>query len=173
MKKYIKHITIIGLMIISLVECSSLPNTDTSDIQELLGVDGSVSNVNASLQVKVEGDKKSFPLDAEITLLIYNESSRFLLFTGEHYVRLLTLNDGEWIEVANKLTYSGSQTLSPKGTILLDQTSTWAKPQITEQIFTPDEKVLPLRIVVVGEIVENDVRTGEFAAAYVDVDINR
>src|SRR5689334_21082051 len=115
MKKYIEHITIIGLTIISFFGCSSLPNTDTSEIQELLGVDGSVSNVNVSLQVKVEGDQESFPLDPEIALLIYNESSHFLRCTGEHYVRLLALKDGEWIEVANKLTYSGSQTLSPKG----------------------------------------------------------
>ena len=160
-------------MIFSLVGCSSLPNTDTSDIQELLTADGSIRNLNDSLQVKVEGDQKDFPLDSQITLLIYNESSHFLLFTGEYFVRLLTFNDGEWIEVANSLTYSGSKTLSPKGTILLDQTSTWAKPQITEQIFKPDEKVLPLRIVVIGEILENDIRTGEFAAAYVDVDIKR
>src|SRR5690349_9716357 len=114
MTKNIMRLAIIGLLIISLLGCSDRPSAGSSDIKEMFPADISVTDVNDSLQVKVEGDQKSLPVDSKVSLLIYNESSHFLFFSGENYVRLLIFREGEWIEVTNELTYSGSKTLSPK-----------------------------------------------------------
>jgi hypothetical protein len=78
------------------------------------------------------------------------------------------IEDAEWIEVKNVITYSGLLIISPQGTPLLDDASTRVQPEVNDKLRSAKEKEL-LRIVVTGEIIENDKPTGKLVGAYVDV----
>jgi hypothetical protein len=169
MMEKMKRILIIFLLLTTLLGCYSRLDTVPNNMEEQFLTAVSVSNMNESLQLKAEGDQESFHLGSKIPLLIYNESPYSIFFVGDAYLKLFIIKDGKWAEVKNELTYSGSQVLSPKGTLLLDQSNTWAKPALTEDEVNSDQKDLPLRIVIIGEIIENDIRTGKLVGAYVDV----
>lgn len=81
---------------------------------------------------------------------------------------MFTIRGTEWVEVKNGLTYSGSRILSPQGNALLGFDPTWARPELDNAVFKDNKTDRLVRIVVTGEIMENDVRTGKFVAAYVD-----
>jgi len=119
--------------------------------------------------MSVETDEKTFRKGSEISLIIYNRSPNFILLDGSSYIRLLHVLDSEWVEIVNELTYSGSRLLSPQGTILLETAYTKVQPVLEEnEVNNSDGEVL-LRIVVIGEVVENDIRTDNLVGAYVDV----
>ena len=127
-----------------------------------------VTDMNGSLQVKVESGEKIYPLDSEIPLTIINTSPHSIFFAIDSHIKLLMIEDAEWIEVNNVITYSGLLVISPQGTPLLDDASTRVQPEVTEKLRSAKEKEL-LRIVVTGEIIENDKPTGKLVGAYVDV----
>jgi hypothetical protein len=82
---------------------------------------------------------------------------------------LSSLDNLQWVEVKNGITYSGNNLkLSPAGTVLLDFALTGVKP-IFDQSGIKIEEEVPLRIVIIGEIMESENRTGEKVGAYVDV----
>jgi hypothetical protein len=167
----IKSILIISLLLTAVLGCSTGPDRVPHTLDEEFLTTVSVINLNESLRLKVESDQESFQLGSKIPLLIYNESPFSIFFTGEEYLKLFMIKDGKWTEVKNELTYSGSQELSPKGTILLDQSNTWAKPALTKDEVRNDQKAFPLRILIIGEIMENNIRTGKLVGAYVDVHV--
>ena len=128
-----------------------------------------MANMNQSLEINVDGDNTSFRIGAEIPLIVQNKSADYIFFTGDDYIRLFILQDLKWIEIKSELTYSGSKVLSPKGTPLLDLDRTWAQPALDGNIFSDKRSDLLLRILITGEIMENDVRTGKLISAFVDV----
>jgi hypothetical protein len=77
--------------------------------------------------------------------------------------------DAEWVEVKNGLTYSGLLLIAPQGTPLLDFNVTWVRPLLDENIAKDAKGDMLLRIVMVGEIMENDIQTGKLVGTYVDV----
>jgi hypothetical protein len=128
-----------------------------------------IDDINKSLSIKLSDDKKSLHVDDDITLIIENRSPHFLFFDLSHdYIKLFMESDSEWVEVKNKIAYSGSRTLSPQGIPLLNLDGTWVEPVFEENMIKDKTDVL-LRIVVIGKIIENDVPTEKAVGAYVDV----
>jgi len=128
-----------------------------------------MTELNESLQLNVYGDEKIFPLGSEIELRIKNHSPNSIFFAGDSHIKLFAIKDTEWVEVQNKLTYSGSILLSPQGTPALDVRFTKVKPVLDENIMNTDQKDIPLRIVMIGGIMENENPSGKLVGAYVDV----
>lgn len=127
-----------------------------------------VTDMNGSLQVKVESGEQIYPLGSEIPLTIINTSPHSIFLAIDSHIKLLMIEDAEWIEVKNVITYSGLLVISPQGTPLLDDASTRVQPEVNDKLRSAKEKEL-LRIVVTGEIIENDKPTGKLVGAYVDV----
>jgi len=124
------------------------------------------------LQLSVDGDQKAFSFDSEIYLTMHNMSKYSVMFDSASPPKLYTIKDGKWIEVENEFTYRGGGAMSPKGRILLDEISTSVKPVLDKAVLDSNQREIPLRIVVICEIMEDDVRTGKFIGAYIDVTLN-
>ncbi len=78
-------------------------------------------------------------------------------------------DDLHWTEVKNAITYTATMILSPEGTVLLDTQYTSVKPILDQSGFDTNGKDILLRIVIIGEIMNGEVRTKEKVGAYVDV----
>jgi hypothetical protein len=72
--------------------------------------------------------------------------------------------------VKNAITYSGDLELSPNGTILLDTRSVVVKPVLDQSVFNL-KKDVNVRIVIVGDVMEEENPTDEKVGTYVDVDL--
>jgi hypothetical protein len=172
MIKIIERVWFIFVFLIVLPSCTTDSDRIPSAMEKSLLATLSVNDMNESLQLKVQGDEKTFGFGSDIPLLIYNKSPHSILFTGDSHMRLFTARDGEWLEVKNEITYSGAMILSPQGTPLLDLSNTGIKPAFDEELIDNNKNNMLLRIVMIGEILENDVETGELVGAYVDVSVS-
>jgi hypothetical protein len=114
----------------------------------------------------------SFKYGSDISLIFENLSDQKLFFDTDNFVRLYVVRDSQWFEVRNKRTYSGELLLFPMGTPLLDNNSVKVRPALDNipPIQNSDDL---LRVAVVGEILRDDVRTGDLVGAYVDVIIEQ
>ena len=164
---------IVFFLLTTILGCSSPLESIPNNIEENFLAIVPVSNMNDNLLIEVEGNQEQFQPGSEIRILIYNNSSQSIFLAEDPFLKIFTIKEGDWVEVKDEITRFGSQVLSPKGTILLDQSYTRAKPALTRGEMNSNLKDLPVRIVVVGEIMENDVRTGELVGAYVDVYIEQ
>ena len=73
------------------------------------------------------------------------------------------------MEVKNDITYSATMFISPQGTLLFDLQYTWVQPNLDGSNLRSSNTKIPVRIVVIGEIMEDNTRTGKNVGAYVDV----
>jgi len=129
-------------------------------------------DINNSLQIAIDGQETSFAPDAEIELTLYNKSYHFLYFENGSRVKLLVSTDNlHWLEVKNAFTDSLPMKLSPKGTILLDTRHILVQPILDQSIFNVKGEEFRLRIVLIGEIMNGDTRTGKEVGAYTDVSL--
>ena len=74
-----------------------------------------------------------------------------------------------WVEVKNAITYMDTILLSPEGTILLDTQHIEAQPVVDQSTLEAGNEDIRVRIVVIGEIMKGETRTGQYVGAYVDV----
>ena len=169
----INKIKLVALLFFSLTflpACLNKPDGGTSEIEKQFSTIVPVADMNQSLQMVVDSNETSFQVGSDIPLIIYNKSQNSIFFDVNSYVKLLIGIGNQWVEVKNALTYSGTLLLSPQGTPpLFDLTYTWAQPVITEDILNTANTDILLRIVIIGEIMEGETRTGKNVGAYVDV----
>ena len=174
MRKMIERVSISVLLMITLLGCSNLSTEVHSRMEEEFRTIVAVEDLNRSLELKLHEEKENFPRGYDIPLLVENKSSNFLFFNHtDNYIKLYIIKDGEWVEVKNGLTYSGTRTLHPQGAPLLNLNATWARPELDDNLFEDNQTDILVRIVMTGEIMENDIQTGEFVSAYIDVYISR
>lgn len=169
MKENIKPFLIIFLFLSLMLGCSSPSNSVSNNMESQFLTAVPVINMNKDLELSVHGDEKKFRLGSKIQLRIQNQSPNSILLEGDSHIKLFSIKDAKWIEVKNQITYSGSILLSPQGTPLLDVHFTLVKPTLDKNMMNTDEEHIPLRIVTIGEIMNNDTRTGKFVGAYIDV----
>jgi hypothetical protein len=160
---------IFSFSLIMLSSCLQTSEVKESDMEEEFAIIFPATDLNNTLRLEVDSTQKSFQPASEIPLILYNESDRFIYFDVSSYVKILSYTSSKWVEVKNGLTYSGTLILSPNGTPALDETYTWAQPVLDQSILTPNNTDVLLRIVVHGEVMEGESRTGEQVAAFVDV----
>ncbi len=76
------------------------------------------------------------------------------------------------MKIKNEINYSGTMLLSPKDTLLLDLQYIYVKPKFEKNMLPKIRENTLLRIVIYGEVMENDKLTGNMVGAYVDVYIS-
>jgi hypothetical protein len=173
MRKAMEQVLKICLLVFALSGCSNLSAEVPSRMEEEFRTIVAVQDLNKSLELTLHEDKENFPRGHDIPILVENKSAHFLSFNyTDNYIKLYIIKDGEWVEVKNGLTYSGAKTLHPQGAPLLNLDATWARPELDDNLFEDNQTDILVRIVMTGEIVENDTQTGEFVSAYVDVYIS-
>ncbi len=172
MKYKINLVILCCFLFAALMGCSTPLDNQTSDIEKKFLSIVPVTDMNKTLQLSVNGDQKAFGLDSEISLTVHNLSKYSVMFDAASPPKLFTVKNGEWVEVMNEFTYRGGGAMSPKGTILLDEIVTSVKPVLDKAVLDSNQQQVSLRIVVICEIMENDIRTGKNIGAYVDVILN-
>ena len=171
MKKQIFILVITLITIILLISCSNYIESQSPELEKKFLSTVNLANLNSDIQLSLETEKNLFKLGSEITIQINNNSSSFILLGENLDIHLLSPSPNlDWIEIENGITYSGSILLSPKGTILLDTRTTIVRPLLEAHIIEQAGKdELLLRIFVKGEIIESDIRSGDFVGAYIDI----
>jgi len=172
MKNRINLFVVFASLLLSLtvlLGCSDRPDVRSSDLETEFSTIVPAADVNKSLQVVVDSKEDAFPLDSRIPIKIYNKSPHFIFSEFHSDIKLLTSSSGKWVEVKNGIIYKGTMLLSPQGTILLDFQGTTVRPLFTDDNSNASITNIPLRIVVVAEIMEGETKTGEKVAAFVDV----
>jgi hypothetical protein len=163
MKKTWKSFIVLFTLLITALGCSEPKANFTSEEKTTFLSTLSTTDVNQSLQLSVEGDNKSFLFGSEIHLVVNNFSSSSIVLDSPTPIKLLMIQDSKWVEVDNEITYSGEKNLSPKGTILFDTGGIPIQPAIQ------GDKELTIRAVVTGEVIKDNIRTGNLAVAYIDL----
>ena len=132
-----------------------------------------LTDMNKSLEIAVARDvasnEQSFRLGSDIAVEVFNKSPHYISSDFNSQIKLLIYENNQWVEVKNDNTYSGNMLLSPQGTLLLDLQYTWVQPNLDGSSLNSRNTKIPVRIVVIGEIMEGDTRTGKNVGAYVDV----
>lgn len=165
------------LLLIALLlstSCSSNSPAELSDLEKDFFEKFPYSDMNQSLQLKLDSNNDTFLLDTKIPFLIYNTSSRSVLIIDSNLnIKLLLAGESGWQEIDNALSYSGGMHFSPSGTPLLDVRYSWSQPVLGEDVLGQASDKIMVRIFIIGELVDNNEPTGEFAGAYVDVFIEK
>lgn len=167
MKLVIKFVFLLSVLV---AFSNDLPVV-SNDLEKELLTAFHLTDINESFQVTINGEEKTFKINSDIPLIFNNKSPYTIYFPTGSFIRLLIINDNEWMEIENSHTYAGLLLISPEGTLLKDFNIAGVRPVIDNSILHGDKKDLLLRIVLIGEIMENNDPTGRFVGAYVDVDI--
>lgn len=167
-----RAISVSLLFVIILYGCLNSHSTVSKEKQQEFQSLVALQSLNESFRLETKENIIDYRFGSEIPLKIVNISSRSIQFDPDSHVKLYMIRDNTWEEVGNVITYSGSLTLSPAGTLLLDYALTRVQPDWNNEVETNDQKEL-VRIFMVGEFVDDDARTGEQTGAYLDVFITR
>ncbi len=156
------------LITMALFSCSKPQNSISTELDTSFRslVDADMNNFVRIYPV--DNGKIPFKYDSDISLIFENLSDRKLFFDTDSFVKLYVVRGNQWLEVRNKWTYSGDLLLFPMETPLLDNNSVKVRP-VLDNIPAIQDTEDVLRVVVIGEILRDDIRTGELVGAYVDV----
>jgi hypothetical protein len=150
--------------------CSNSSQTVSKSLEDSFQANFPVVDMNKTFQVKVNDDQALFEQNSEILLTFNNLSPDTLDFPTDPFIKLFVIEDGNWVEIKNKFTYSGSLELAPQGTILLDTSEVTIKPELDDQMKEVQKNGSTLvRVLMIGEIIQNNAHTGKFVGAYTDI----
>jgi len=173
LKYSIRLFALFSVCLSILLSCSKLSDVKTSDLEKQFSTIVPLADMNKSLEIAVARDvaisEQSFQLGSAIPVEVFNKSPHFVSFESNSQIKLLIYENNQWVDVKNDITYSGTMLLSPQGTLLLDLQYNWVQPNFDGTSLSSSSTKIPVRIVVIGEIMEGDTRTGKNVGAYVDV----
>lgn len=154
---------------IILFGCSKVPNQGISEAEKQFSMAIPVSDMNKSIRIKVIYEKEYYSSGSDINLMLENKTSYFISFDTNPPVQLLRNMDTQWIEVENAITYLDTMLLYPQSEPGLNLQTTTVKPILDQNSAGAVNTLIPLRILVVGEIMNGDTPTGKQVGAYLDV----
>lgn len=173
MKGPIRLFVLVSFCLTILLSCSKQSDIKTSDLEKQFSTIVPLADMNKSLQIAVARDvasnEQSFRLGSAIPVEVFNKSPHFVSSDFNSQIKLLIYENSQWVEVKNDITYSDTMLISPQGTLLLDLQYTWVQPNLDGSNLRSSNTKIPIRIVVIGEIMEDNTRTGKNIGAYVDV----
>jgi len=155
---------VLGLL---LVGCE---NKTTSEAEKQFAAKVAVADMNKSLNMKLIGEQEYYLPGSQIDLILENRTSDTISFNEGEQIKLLANIDSQWIEIANDHTYSGTMLLyPPQSQQGLNFGSTTVKPNLEQNIPDNEDSLIPLRVVVIGEIKNADNTVERKVGAFVDV----
>lgn len=152
--------------------CSKAANQGISEAEKQFSMVIPVSDMNKSIRIKLLGEEEKYSSGSAIYLILENKSSDFISFDKNTQIKLLRNMDTQWLEVENASTYSDTVVLDPQSEPGLNMQTTVVKPILNQNSSSDTNALIPLRIVIVGEIMNGSTPTGKKVGAYIDVFLN-
>jgi hypothetical protein len=153
-----------------LIGCND--GTSLKDLNEEFAKKFPLADLNRSLQLGLVGEGGVFDKNSSIAFYIYNMSNRPILIDHNANTKLFVARNSKWVEIENSIIYPDSLPLSPLGTPLLDSRYTWVQLVLSDEVFDTTTEDIRIRILVLGEIMEDDHEIVESVGAYFDILIN-
>jgi len=173
LKDPIRLFVLFSFFLTNMLSCSKQSDIKTSDLEKQFSTIVPLADMDKSLEIAVARDvainEQSFRLGSAITVEVFNKAPHFVSSNFNSQIKLLIYENSQWVEVKNDITYSDTMLISPQGTLLLDLQYTWVQPNLDRSSLGSSNTKIPVRIVVIGEIMEGNTRTGKNVGAYVDV----
>jgi len=151
--------------------CSGQSNTNKRESEKQFTTAFPVADMNKSLQITVYSPNENYSSGSEISLIVENKSSHFILFDTNTYIKLLRNTGTQWVEIKNDMTYSGTVLLAPPNTSLLNFHYPYVKPVLDESNLQTTSLFIPVRIVIVGEIMDGEKPIGKKVGAFADISL--
>ncbi len=106
-----------------------------------------------------------------IDIVVVNISDQVILFSGlfDHDLYRFDEDQQEWVPIDEKMVYINdkSKLLYPEDNFAKLQDSSWATSALPDLVI--EDRPVIVRVVMVGEILENEQPTGKEVGAYLDV----
>jgi hypothetical protein len=169
MKKFLKLMLMIVLMLINLPSCSNSSGDVPEDMENEFQAIFPNVEMNKAFLLKVESNEKTHKFGSDIPLSFKNQSNDTIYFPTDSFIKIFAVSNGQWIELKNKNTYSGNLVLAPQGTPLMDDNFTGVRPELPALGLDGEETAMLIRIVLVGEILVDEVATGQLVGSFIDV----
>jgi len=176
MKSFYVHLLNIVSCLLILSSCGTPQPGISRDLQKSFETMFPDVEMNTYLRIQIiKGNEHKFGSDVHI--LVENVSQKAIYFstdTKAPWIKILVASDNHWIEVPNPTTYFSIT--GGNGYILFGKHdaehpnlfTTSVRPMLTSDLENIERQV-PVRIVVLGELMSNGERTGVPAGAYVDL----
>jgi hypothetical protein len=164
------QLLVIAMITIFLISCSDSSQAIDAEIENKFQELYPTISMNKHFQIQVNDDNETFRSTSEIRLIFYNDSANTISFATDSFMHLFIIRDNEWVEVENAITYKGLLQIDPKDTPLMDFGTTRVKPILGDNWVSGKRELL--RIVMVGELTGNDSIEGEYAGAYLDIELS-
>jgi hypothetical protein len=171
MQNKLKFTLLFCISLFIFLGCSIQSNTNARELEKQFASAFPVTDMNKSLHMTIYEPGGNYSSGSEISLIVENKSSHFVFFDKSTYIKLLRNTGSQWVEIENDMTYSGTLLLAPPKTSLLNLHYPYAKPVLDESNLHTTSLFIPMRIVVVGEIMDGDEPTGKNVGAYVDMSL--
>ena len=131
--------------------------------------------MNTNLKITTTGGE-TFRLNSDIDLLVENLSNAPIYFsmnTATPFMKIFRIEDNEWVEVPNTTKYysiTGGDgfILDIDGSPQPNKFTNSVRPVIDSALVEEGQKVI-IRILIIGELMRGDKKTGIPVGAYVDV----
>lgn len=161
---------LILIILAMLSSCSVHPIPDN----EMPELDFLVEEANRDLELySSTGYGNSYKNSEILTLLIKVKSDYPIHFPMDYGTRIFIYKEEQWIEIQNNMVYptveqyGGENILPPSEDNILKEGFFQAVPYYTDL-----EKALPVRLIIVGNIIENGRITDELSVGYFDFVLN-
>lgn len=162
-------LALISVLLVSLLACGEKSPLESRDLDNKFEEKFPLDDMNNSLQLGLDGEDNTFAKNSDIPIYIYNKSGNPISINNNVNMMLFMAGDSDWIEIKNALTYPDSLPIAPQGTPLLDFRYTWVSPVLSEELLVATTEYITIRILILGELMENDQGTGDLIGAYIDV----
>lgn len=175
----LKIMIMTGLLILAVSACSNNQPNISKDLQESFQEMIPIADTNTNLSIKIISDGQNENKSGfDIKILVENISKQNILFpVNSKVIRVFIIRNNTWMEIKDTVKYYSSIVggdsfiLPPRGEQQPNTFTTVVRP-VLEPNAKDEGKQETMRILIVGELMDDNKKTSIPVAAYVDLFMN-
>ena len=163
--------TVLILLVFIAVSCNPANPDVSQDLEDSFRKSVHINNLNVDFLISVElDDGEELENGSDIRVRLENISRHEILFSSALGNELYMIENNSWVQVQNLNKYygTGSPLILKSEHQIDNKITSGVRPFLPEAINLEGYKAI-LRILMVGELLEDGARTGTLTGAYADV----